>query len=112
MKEEMNVMETIETINENGEDVLQTCEEIVYTSSKSGGGFTRVVTGFIVAGAIAGGAWVCANWKDLNEKRKEKQIAKCCKTLEKYGCQVVRSEEEDFDDDFFEENENLDNEEN
>lgn len=102
--EEMNVMETIETIKE--EDVLQTCEEIVNTSSSSGGGVTKVVTGILVAGAIAGGAWVCANWKDLNEKRKEKQIARCCKTLEKYGCQVVRSEEE-FEEDYIEECENV-----
>ena len=100
MKEEMVMETTIETIE--GNEVLQTCEEIVNVSSSNSGGVTKVVTGILVAGAIAGGAWVCANWKELNEKRKEKQIARCCKTLEKYGCQVVRSEE-DFEEDYNEE---------
>lgn len=105
--EEMNVMETtIENIIE-GDDVLQTCEEIVNASSSSGGGFTKVVTGLLVAGTIAGGAWVCTNWKELNEKRKEKQIARCCRTLEKYGCQVVRSEEDFEEEDCIEECENV-----
>ena len=83
---------------EERNEIMNTNETTEYSECESSGrgGVSKLAIATFVG--VATGI-VALIYKKKGKDNKEKRIKKLCDELEKYGCTVIRSDEDDFDED-------------